>query len=70
MTDVVLLEAAIKRSGKKKQYLAEKCGVSPTHFGNLLRNKYEFTASQICVLSEELGLSAELRDQIFFAKVD
>ena len=45
MTNEVLLEDAIRKSGKKKSYLAEKIGVSPTHFGKLLRNKYEVTAS-------------------------
>lgn len=70
MTNEVLLEDAIRKSGKKKSYLAEKIGVSPTHFGKLLRNKYEFTASQISILCDELALSSEIRDLIFFAVSD
>lgn len=70
MTNEVLLEDAIRKSGKKKSYLAEKIGVSPTHFGKLLRNKYEFTASQISILCDELTLSSEMRDLIFFAVSD
>ena len=67
MTNEAMLEDAIKKSGKKKSYLAEKIGVSPTHFGKLLRNKYEFTASQISILCNELALGSEMRDLIFFA---
>ena len=70
MTNEVLLEDAIRKSGKKKSSLAEKIGVSPTHFGKLLRNKYEFTASQISILCDELALSSEMRDLIFFAVSD
>lgn len=70
MTNEAMLKDAIRKSGKKKSYLANKIGVSPTHFGKLIRNKYEFTASQISTLCEELGLGIEMRDLIFFAVSD
>ena len=70
MTNEAMLKDAISKSGKKKSYLANKIGVSPTHFGKLIRNKYEFTASQISILCEELGLGIEMRDLIFFAASD
>ena len=70
MTNEVLLEDAIRKSGKKKSYLAEIICFFPTHFGKLLRNKYEFTASQISILCDELALSSEMRDLIFFAVRD
>ena len=70
MTNEAMLKDAISKSGKKKSYLANKIGVSPTHFGKLIRNKYEFTASQISILCEELGLGVEMRDLIFFAASD
>ena len=68
MTNVELLEAKIKASGKKKAFLAEKCGLSDTGFYNCCRNRAEFRASQIQVLCEELGITdlAE-RQAIFFA---
>ena len=42
MTNEAMLKDAISKSGKKKSYLANKIGVSPTHFGKLIINKYEF----------------------------
>lgn len=69
MTNTGLLEERIIKSGKKKKYLAEKVGLSYAGFRNCVINKAEFTASQIDILCEELGItSLEERFAIFFAK--
>lgn len=68
MTNTELLEARIKASGKKKSYLAARCGLSQTGFYNCCRNRAEFKAGQIKILCEELGIdSLADRDAIFFA---
>lgn len=69
MTNTELFELKVKESGKKKGYLAKKCGLSNGGFRNCVINKAEWTASQIVVLCEELGItSLKEKDAIFFAK--
>jgi hypothetical protein len=68
MTDTALLEARIEASGKKKKFLAKKVGLSAAGFRNCCANRAEFTASQIKVLCDELGIDClEERQAIFFA---
>ena len=68
MTNTELLEEMIARSGKKKSYLAQRCGLSLNGFRNCCTNKAEFKASQIQVLCEELNItSLKERHAIFFA---
>lgn len=69
MTNTELLLEKIKESGKKKSYLAEKCGLSRAGFRNCVINKATFNASHISVLCFELNI-VELKDKeaIFFAK--
>ena len=69
MTNTKLLEQKIKESGKKKGYLAEKCGLSRAGFRNCRVNEAEFTASQRDTLCGELEItSLREKDAIFFAK--
>lgn len=69
MTNTELFEMKVKESGKKKGYLAEKCGLSRAGFRNCETNKAEWTASQIDILCEELLItSLREKDAIFFAK--
>ena len=78
MVNTELLEQKIKESGKKKKYLAEKCGLSCAGFRNCVINKAnpktgarsEFKSSQIIVLCDELNITrlAE-KEAIFFAGV-
>jgi hypothetical protein len=69
MTDTALLEGFIKKSGKKKSYLAEKCKLSRAGFRNCVTNKAEFTASQIDILCDELNITKLTdRQRVFFAK--
>ena len=69
MTNEALLEEKIKISGKKKSYLAQKCGLSRAGFRNCIINKTEFKTSQVDILCDELGVTT-LREKeiIFFAK--
>lgn len=70
MTNTDMLEAYIAESGKKKGYLAAKCGLSLAGFRNCCINKAEFKASQIQILCEELGIKTlKERHAIFFADV-
>ena len=68
MTNTELLEDLIARSGKKKSYLAQRCGLSLNVFRNCCTNKAEFKASQIQILCEELNItSLKERHAVFFA---
>lgn len=68
MTNVELLRAKIEQSGKKKGYLAEKCGLSYAAFNRRVSGAVEFTSSEIQALCVELGITdwAE-KEAIFFA---
>ena len=69
MTNKALLEEKIKESGKKKKYLAEKCGLSMQGFRNCLNNKAEFKTGQIQILCAELGITKLTeKEAIFYAK--
>lgn len=70
MTNTELLEDKIKKSGKKKGYLAEKVGLSSAGFRNCIINKAEFKVSQVDILCEELGItSLKEKESIFFAQI-
>ena len=69
MVNTALLENRITKSGKKKTYLAEKCGITRQSFRSKCSNTSEFTASQVMILCEELEIkSLTERDRIFFAR--
>lgn len=69
MTNTELLESWIAKSGKKKSYLADKVGLSRAGFRNCCINRAEFTANQIQILCDELGIKKLTdREAIFFAK--
>jgi hypothetical protein len=70
VTNTRLLESKIAASGKKKSYLAERCGLSRAGFRNCCINKALFNSTQICILCEELHItSLKEKEAIFFAKV-
>jgi hypothetical protein len=69
MTNIELLEKKIQEVGKKKSFLARKCGLSRAGFRNCVLNKSEFKTSQVDVLCAELGItSLREKEAIFFAK--
>lgn len=67
MSNVLYLEEAIQKSGKKKSYLAESLGISRQSFALKCKGKNEFDASEIKILCKELGITrfSEV-DAIFF----
>ena len=68
MTNQKLLEEKIVKSGKKKGYLAKKCGLSRTGFLNCVKGDALFNTSHIKILCDELNISSlEERESIFFA---
>ena len=70
MTNTELLEELIRKSGKKKTYLAMKCGLSYAGFRNCVTNKAEFKQAQILVLCDELGITnLKTKEAVFFAKL-
>ena len=71
MTNTELLEQKIAESGKKKGYLAEKCGLSRAGFNNCVKNRAEFKTSHVKILCRELNITdlAE-KEAIFYAVGD
>ena len=68
MVNTVLLKELIEKSGKKKNFLATKCGLSRQGFANKCSGKSDFYANEIICLCKELGItSPEEKENIFFA---
>jgi hypothetical protein len=68
MTNQELLEQKIEQSGKKKGYLAKKCGLSRQGFKNCVTGDAFFNASHIKILCAELNItSLKEKEAIFFA---
>ena len=68
MTNQKLLEIKIANSGKKKGYLAKKCGLSRTGFNNCVKGTALFNASHIKILCDELNITnLKEKESIFFA---
>ena len=68
VTNQKLLEEKIANSGKKKGYLAKKCGLSRTGFLNCVKGDALFNTSHIKILCDELNItSLKERESIFFA---
>lgn len=69
MVDTQLLEEEIKRSGKRKSFLAEKCNCSIQALRLKIQGEYDFTTTQVDVLCTELGItSLTKKEKIFFKK--
>lgn len=69
MTNTELLEQWIKKSGKKKKYLAEKIGLSEAGFLNCRNNEAEFTVTQMLILCDELGITdPDDKEAIFYVR--
>ncbi len=69
MVDTLYLENIIKKSGKKKMYLAKKCGISVQSLRLKIKGIYDFTTSEVKILCDELGITdAKLMQKIFFKK--
>lgn len=65
MTDVVRLKEAIKESGFRRRFIANKMGVGYDRFCKACNGAIEFKASEVKELSEILNLSLEQMRDIF-----
>lgn len=71
MTNTELLEKKIAESGKKKGYLADKCGLSRTGLSNCMKNKAEFKTRHVKILCCELNIfDLAEKEAIFYADDD
>lgn len=68
MVNTQYLEEKIVLSGKKKEYLAEKCGITRQAFFRKCNNLNYFKANEIKILCEELSITKlNEKEAIFFA---
>ena len=70
MTNTELLEQKIAESGKKKGYLASKCGLSRAWFLKCVKNQAEFKTSQVNILCHELNITDLAEKEAIFYAVD
>lgn len=69
MVDTVLLEEQIEKSGKKKGYLAEKCGCTIQALRLKINGEYDFKNTETDILCSELDITdLTLKEKIFFKK--
>ena len=68
MTNTVLLEERIAKSGFKKKAIAEKLSLTPYGLQLKVEGKNEFKASEIYLLCELLGIETGQMEEIFFTK--
>lgn len=69
MVDTQLLEDEIRKSGKKKGYLAERCGCSRQALRLKIKGVYDFNNTQTDILCQELGIKSPYqKEKIFFKK--
>lgn len=67
MTNTVLLEQYIEKSGYKKGFIAQQLGITAYALTLKINNKSEFKAGEITILCKLLKISARDRERIFFA---
>lgn len=68
MINTQYLEEKIRLSGKKKGYLAEKCGITRQSLTSKIKNDSQFTVDQVAVLCKELNITRTTeKESIFFA---
>ena len=68
MCDTSALNAAIRRSGYKKSFIAAQLSLSRAGLHSKIAGNTEFTASEIVALQKLLGLSMKERDTIFLLR--
>ena len=66
LTDVSMLLSKIEKSGYKKNYIAQKMGITTATLSNKLNGRRDFLVKEIRTLSQILGLTPNEREQIFF----
>ena len=65
MANAALLSEYIKKSGKKKGYLAEQINVSNPYFTKLMANPDKLKFGQVDILCRECSIPKRERDIIF-----
>ena len=68
MTDKNLLYYFVKRAGFKNKDIAEAIGITPSGYTLKISNKSDFRQSEIKTICDLIGLTAEERDRVFFAR--
>lgn len=68
MTNTILLNYAIARTGMGRQGLADKMGLSLTSVQKKINNEVEFRQSEIQKACVALELTNEEKESIFFAQ--
>lgn len=67
LVDTQLLEEFIRRSGKKKTYLAEQLQISVQSLKRKIDNKSVFGSDEVAILCRELGITKLTdKEKIFF----
>ena len=59
MVKTEMLNERIKDSGLKRQYIAEKLGITPLWFTKKIRNEATFTVTEAAALCELLGIRSD-----------
>ena len=68
MVDTLLLDEEIKKSGKKKTYLAKRMNISVQGLRLKIKNAYPFNTDEVAILCDELGIRKLTdKERIFFA---
>ena len=67
MTNQTLLRRKIDESGYKLRFVASQAGLTYQGFLYKVKGVHDFTAPEICKISELLKLTLEEKEQIFFA---
>lgn len=68
MTNTELLNEVIKKSGLKREWIAEQLGITRAALSLKIKNKNDFKAVEVDRLSKILALPNKQRDAIFFAQ--
>ena len=64
--DNARLKHKIKKSGYKRSYIADKCGISLTSLNNKLNGKTPFMLGEVQMITFILNLSVDEAISIFF----
>ena len=68
MTNCILLENVIKKSGYKKKHIAEQLNITAAAFYNKRKGIREFTVAEMIKLCNVLNISISEREQIFLSQ--
>jgi hypothetical protein len=68
MTNTILLEDYIEKSGYKRSFIAKQLGLTAYGFSLKVKNKSEFKAKEMSILCNLLKIDAKEKEAIFFAQ--